>query len=293
MQREDDMDRAKLTLALDRTLESLQARDPSLLPLSPSVKYTENGQRLRVGQGLWATAIPGGIGARVIFAEPEAGQIGFFGTVRENGNPVVLALRLKVADGALTEIESVICRGHERIFDPAAMRDTRTSFGTAIPPAERASRDRLIACGNAYFDGIERGDGEIIPAAEDCARVENGVQTTLNTAIGGRPGFPLWGMPVAAQIGTGYYAYIEAIRDRRVALIDEERGLVLMVVCFDHPGNVKSVEVKGQGTIELPPFTQKPSTALIVELFQVRGDKITGIEAVLDFFPYGMRTGWE
>jgi hypothetical protein len=55
---------------------------------------------------------------------------------------------------------------------------------------------------------------------------------------------------------------------------------------------MKSVTVKGQGTIELPPFTQRPSTALIAELFQIRAGKITGIEAVLDFFPYGMKSGW-
>jgi len=287
------MDRAQLTAMLDRTLEAVQARDPARLPLAPDLRYTENGQSLRLGKGLWATATPGGIGARAVFAEPETDQVGFFGTVRENGNPVVVAMRLKAKSGALAEMETVICRHHDRIFDPAAMAKPRKAFEETIPPAERCTREQLIAGGHAYFDGIERSDGDIIPVVEDCARVENGVQTTQNKELGGRPGFPLWGMPVAAQIGTGYYSYIEAIRDRRVAIIDIERGLVLMIVCFDHPGNVKSVEVKGKGRVELPPFTQKPSTALIVELFQMRAGKITGIEAVLDFFPYGMRTGWE
>ena len=287
------MDRAQLTLMLDRTLEALQARDPARLPVSPDVRYTENGQSLRLGKGLWATATPGGIGARAVFAEPETDQVGFFGTARENGNPAVVAMRLKAKSGALAEMETVICRHHERIFDPAAMAKPRKAFEETIPPTERCTREQLIAGGNAYFDGIERSDGAIIPVTEDCARIENGTQTTRNTAVGGRPGFPLWGMPVAAQIGTGYYAYIEAIRDRRVPLVDAERGLVLMVVCFDHPGNVKSVTVKGQGAIELPAFTQKPSTALIAEIFLVRDGKIAGIEAVLDFFPYGMRTGWE
>jgi len=287
------MDRAQLTLMLDRTLEALQARDPARLPVSPDVRYTENAQQLRLGKGLWATATPGGIGARTVFVEPETDQVGFLGTVRENSNPVVVAMRLKAKNGLLAEMETVICRHHDRIFDPTAMAKPRKAFEETIPAAERATREQLIAAGNAYFDGIERSDGDIIPATVDCARVENGVQTTRNDELGGRPQFPLWGMPVSEQIGTGYYSYIEAIRDRRVVMIDGERGLVFMIVCFDHPGNVKSVEVKGKGRIDLPAFSQKPSTSLIAELFQVRAGKITGIEAVLDFFPYGMRTGWE
>jgi len=287
------MNRDELTALLDRALDALAARDPRRLPLAATARYTENAQPLAVGKGLWATATPGGNAKRIVAIEPEAGQIACFGAMRENGNPIVLMLRLKAAGGAIAEIETVICRGHERIFDAAAMAEPRAAFFETVPPAQRSPRAALIAAGNAYFDGIERSDGAIIPVTEDCARIENGTQTTRNTAVGGRPGFPLWGMPVAAQITTGYYAYIEAIRDRRVPLVDAERGLVLMVVCFDHPGDVKSVTVKGQGAIELPAFTQKPSTALIAEIFQVRDGKIAGIEAVLDFFPYGMRTGWK
>jgi hypothetical protein len=286
------MNRAALTELLDRTLDAFMAHDPSRLPLGPSAAYTENGQRLAFGKGLWATATPGGIGRRAIAAEPEAGQIGFFGALRENSNPIVLALRLKERGGAITEIETVICRGHERIFNPDGMMSPRAAFAEILPETERGAREALIAAGNAYFDGIERSDGKMIPASDDCARVENGTQTTLNKEVGGNPAVPLWGMKVADQIGTGYYAYIEAIRDRRYPLVDRERGLVLGIVCFDHPATMKSVAVKGHGIVPLPAFTQKPSTALIAELFQVRGGKITGIEAVLDFFPYGMKSGW-
>ncbi len=285
------MDRVALTQLLDRTLDAIEGHDPSRLPLAPSAAYTENGQALAFGKGLWATATAGGLSRRAIAAEPEAGQIGFFGAVRENCNPSVLALRLRERDGAIAEIEAVICRGHERIFNPAGMTP-RTAFADVLPETERGARAALIAAGNAYFDGIERSNGEMIPVTDDCARIENGTQTTLNKEVGGNPAVPLWGMKVADQIGTGYYAYIEAIRDRRYPIVDRERGLVFGIVCFDHPATMKSVAVKGHGTVPLPAFTQKPSTALIAELFQVRGGKITGIEAVLDFFPYGMRAGW-
>lgn len=286
------MDRHELTGLIDRTLDAMTHRDPARVPLAANARYTENGQMLAIGKGLWKTAAPGGAGRRAVLAEPAAGQAGWFGTIEENGNPIVLALRLKAVGGAVGEIETVICRGHERIFSPDGMRTTRLAFDSVAPPSQRASRQALIAAANAYFDGIEQSDGDIVPAAENCARVENGVQTTLNAELGGRQAYPLWGMPVAAQIGTGYYAYIEAIRDRRYPVIDEEHGLIMGVVAFDHPATMKSVHVKGRGAIELPAFTQKPSTAIIAELFQVRAGKITGIEAVLDFFPYGMKSGW-
>ena len=285
------MDRADLVGLVDRTLEAMMHRDPGRVPLATNARYTENGQSLAVGKGLWATATPGGLSRRAVLAEPNAGQAGWFGAIAENGNPIVLALRLKAAGERVSEIETVICRGHERIFNPGGMT-LRTAFDALVPVAERASRQSLLAAANAYFDGIEQSNGTIIPSADDCARVENGVRTTLNAELGGKQAYPLWGMPVAAQIDTGYYAYIEAIRDRRYPVIDEEHGLIMGVVAFDHPATMKSVQVKGKGEIALPAFTQRPSTALIAELFQVRGGKITGIEAVLDFFPYGMKTGW-
>jgi hypothetical protein len=288
--REDTMERRELIDLIDRTLDAITHREPGRAPLAVNARYTENGQGLAVGKGLWATANPGAA-RRAVLADPVSGQAGWIGAIGENGNPVVLALRLKATGDAVSEVETVVCRGHERIFNPAGMVP-RAAFDTVVPKAERPSRQVLLDAANAYFDGIEQSNGDIIPSADDCARVENGVQTTLNPELGGKQAYPLWGMPVAAQIGTGYYAYIEAIRDRRYPVIDEEHGLIMGVVAFDHPATMKSVHVKGKGEIVLPAFTQRPSTALIAELFQVRGGKITGIEAVLDFFPYGMSTGW-
>ena len=285
------MERRELIDLVDRTLEAITHREPARALLAADARYTENGQTLAIGKGLWATANPGS-SRRAVLADPVSGQAGWFGAMSENGNPLVLALRLKVSAGAVSQIETVVCRGHERIFNPAGMVP-RPAFDAVVPPAERASRRLLLDAANAYFDGIEQSNGDIIPAADDCARVENGVQTTLNPELGGKQAYPLWGMPVAAQIGTGYYAYIEAIRDRRYPVIDEEHGLIMGVVAFDHPATMRSVHVKGKGDIVLPAFTQRPSTALIAELFQFRRGRITGIEAVLDFFPYGMSTGWQ
>ena len=46
-------DRACLIAMADRYLAALAKRDPSSLPLSSNVKFTENGARLTIGEGLW------------------------------------------------------------------------------------------------------------------------------------------------------------------------------------------------------------------------------------------------
>jgi hypothetical protein len=54
-------DRACLEGLIDQYLAAVVAHDPSKLPLSKDVKYSENYQMLQVGDGFWKTA--SGIGS--------------------------------------------------------------------------------------------------------------------------------------------------------------------------------------------------------------------------------------
>jgi hypothetical protein len=88
-------ERACLQGLVDQYLAALVAHDPGRLPLAVNVRFTENGQELHLGDGLWGTAsAPGKY--KLYVADPEDGQVGFYGTVMENGTPVLLALRLRV-----------------------------------------------------------------------------------------------------------------------------------------------------------------------------------------------------
>src|ERR1700735_734905 len=51
-----DCDRTCLNAFLDQVIAAMVAHDASSLPLARDVKYTENGQLLRIGDGFWATA---------------------------------------------------------------------------------------------------------------------------------------------------------------------------------------------------------------------------------------------
>jgi len=280
-------DRACLSDVVDQYLAAVAARDPSRVLAAPGLRYTENCQELGLGSGLWATAT--GLGPyRLDVADPEAGQVGVFATVEEMGNLAVLALRLAVRDRRVAEAEALVARLGNPIFSPESLFRPRPELTRAVPEGARCPREELIAIANLYFDGIERNDGGIIPVTDECLRLENGVQTTLNPERQS----PVARMRVAEAISTGIYAYIPRIRDRRYPVVDEDRGLVLGIVFFEHPGNLKTVEVAGVGTVDLAPFTQKPTSAMIAEVFKVEDRRITQIEAVLEFLPYGIRPGW-
>src|SRR5580658_6772342 len=135
-------DRACLEGVLNDYLAALAARDPSKVPFAADVKFTENTAKLKPGEGFWQTA--NGQGAfKLYFAEPEAGEAGFIGTMKEWDNPVIFCLRLKVSAGKIEEVEDFVVRD----ADAAKKLEARSPdplFLKAIPVAERESREELV-----------------------------------------------------------------------------------------------------------------------------------------------------
>src|ERR1700735_3090727 len=130
-----DCDRACLSGFVDQYLAALVAHDPSRLPFGRGVKFTENGQVLRLGDGLWGTA--SGIGSYKIYAaDPQAGEALYMGVLQENGAPIIFCLRLKVELHRITEIETVISRKEAgSLARPEALIDNPLFF--VIGLAER------------------------------------------------------------------------------------------------------------------------------------------------------------
>jgi hypothetical protein len=283
------VDRRQFIAHVDRYLDALVANDPARLGAPSGVRYTENGQTLPLGKGLWGTATPVPPPYHAVYVpDPLTGQVGYFGIVSEAGEPVIMALRLKVDGERLTEAEALVCRDRETIFSAEGMRRARPLFEAAVPEAERASREQLVEAANLYLDGILQADGSMIPVADDCIRMENGVQTVLNPEATGIRAEArdrgTWRLGVAEQVDARIFTDIEAARDRRVGAIDEERGLVFVIFVFDHAGPLTSRG--GQSRF------RRPNSMMVAEIWKVQGGLIRQIEAVLDVFPYGMLTGW-
>ena len=80
---------------INKYLKKLLTHDASKLPVTKNVKYTENGVRLNLTDGLWQTA-SAMTTYRVDVIDEEAGQVALLGRINENGNNNFFALRLKI-----------------------------------------------------------------------------------------------------------------------------------------------------------------------------------------------------
>jgi hypothetical protein len=280
-------DRACLEGFADRYLEALTAHDPARLPLAKNVRYTENGQTLKLGDGMWGPV--SGIGNyRVRFSDPQAGQIGFFAVLEENGHPAVAGIRLKVEDRKIREIEAVIARKAQDSWGKPETLVDQPEFRAALAPSEHRPRNELIAIANSYFEGLEKATDKLTPFEKNCTRIENG-NVTANNPKGDNP---IQKMTAGEQFATGFSKFITRIRERRFPVVDEERGLVYAIVFFDHAGTVTKVRLANGFEMKVPPPYDTPYTFLIGELFKIVDGKIARIEAVLLPVPYGMPSGW-
>src|SRR5438552_1920861 len=171
------------TALLDAYFEALGGGDPGRLPLADGARYTENGQDIPFGAGAWATVTGVARQRAVALADPEEGQQAGWGLVSEGGADVLLAVRLRAdAAGLVSEAEAFAVRSpmFGRSDFPARLREPSPQIDEIIEPVSRASRAELVAAANAYFDGVQDDDADLIPAADDCPRIENGVRTVLN-----------------------------------------------------------------------------------------------------------------
>jgi hypothetical protein len=296
-------DRACLEGFVDHYLDALLAHDPSLVPLAPGVRFTEDGQKLAIGDGLWRTMHAKGH-YRLFVADPQAGQVAFFGTIEEDnrdpakGTAVLMALRLRVRDGKITEIEQLMVRDER----PALAMDGKSVdpiYLATVPKAERVSRAQMIATADKYFTGMQKNDGKgDYPFADDCNRLENGGQTTnAPTPAGQTRPDPKTSSNYSAQwscmeqFKSGLLHFVSRIRDRRYVAIDEDRGIVFAFGFFDHQGgDTRHFKTPDGRDVVAGPV--QPWTWEIAELFKVQGGKIHRIQAVLQRSPFGMNSGW-
>src|SRR5262249_11180301 len=143
----------------------------------------------------------------------------------------------------ITEIEQLVIRSemaaqHVDTLTPDAI------YSRTVPAAQRASRADLIRIANKYFTGMQQNDGKgDYPFAEDCNRLENGMQTTnAPTPAGQTRPDPKTSLTYSAQwscmeqFRSGLLHFVTRIRDRRFVVLDEERGIAFAFGFFDHSG---------------------------------------------------------
>jgi len=296
-------DRACMIALVDRYFAALVRHDPTGLPLNRDVKFTENDARLKVGtEGLWVAASEVPVGFHFTAVDVGAGQVGFYGVMKERGKPLIVVLRLKVVNGQITEIEHVLAR-NLRPDTVQKLATPRPEFVTRLPDASRLPRQQMVNIADSYFEAIEHANGKLAPFADDCVRRENGGQTTHNAK-------PVpWPVPLGSkqaddamayigtlscsdQLDTHVMDFITRLWPRRHDIVDEELGLVFSFPMFQHRGGTGSIRIYHVPGVETLPLGGSASNLQAGEVFKIDRGRIVAVEAMGVSLPYGTKSAW-
>lgn len=295
-----DCDRSRVCLqqALDTYLAALVAHDPSRLPVSRNVKYTENGVRLAMGDGLWQTAAAMPT-YRLDVIDEEEGQAGVLGRISENGNNNWYAARLRVEpDGRVSEIEVLVNRslsggggGAAGGAPPRQFAEPHELMDDVLPQQQWLPRAELARISNTYFTGIDtETTSRGVPFSPQCQRRENGNIMASNPDAA--PG-SMASLDCKTQFDTGFQVIVTDIRERRFEVVDRTKGLAFGWGYFDHNGTPEKMSRTLDRTpVDVAPTFRQPFSFYIAEVFKVVDGQIRQIEAVLTTVPYGMESGW-
>lgn len=168
-----------LKTTVDTYFVALAGHSASALPLAGNVKFTENGQALRVGQdGLWKTA-----GARkfaVTAFDTDGCNTASEAVVPDGSTDIPFALRLRLQNQQITEIETIAARPGDYKVNGAAFAsdtgaiiasDTTVHWQDTVPAAQRNTVQEINAWMDKYFKVFPAG---VCNTASSCKRLENG-----------------------------------------------------------------------------------------------------------------------
>jgi hypothetical protein len=219
--------------------------------------------------------------------------------------------------------------GHDTLFRPRLLVEPHpeqvelsgTDLSEPLPESRRTPRETLAGAADRWFDALLAGRSGDLDLSANCVRTENGVRVTDNpdfpatanatgdggadptvatmwgetTAAGLRvldadhPDFNPFALGCAAQIDSGLFGYVREIRDRRVWLIDEMRGLAFAIGYFDIPGTVRGLDVPDVGRVRLPEELHIPYTLASPHLIRLDREGIQRVDSIARSLPYRTR----
>ena len=315
LQAAETCDRQCLVDLMKDYLAALVAHDPGAVPFDKEVKFTENTANIPVGYGFWVTASGGPAEFQVYAADPVAQQIAALVMMQENKrNDVLVGVRLALRRGKISEAEHHVIR-EGLTSEKSNLQKPRPGLVEDVSPEDRTPRLQMLDIGLSYYDALEGGDGTLAPFAKECERRENG-----STSVGGklkrpRPAKEMLESPFQyefdsemaklrlalavapntceGQISAGVWATITEIKNRRLLVIDEQKGLAVGFSNLHHDSKQKIVKLKGIPELESVPMFQGVFNMPAIHFFKIKKGKIYDIEATGLVMPYGAKTGWE
>ena len=272
-------DRACLTGFTDAWFKGLINHKDSGIPVASTVKITQNGQTAKLAGTFWSSA--SSVPYRWDIANPRLGDTASEAVIKNaDGSYTMLILRLKVKNGAITEIETIKANKGEAggLWGPEVLlaRGVSPALQLSIREPERDSYYRLIAAAESYWRAFQtNGTPDYHPAdlLPDTLRFENGLQTT-GLVRNGAFNSTSKGFDEGSFVGRNLW-------DRRYPVVDEERGIVLSMVRF---GLKEGAQSKSAATAD---------SRIVGEFFAMKRGYIQEISAVLFNVPDSAPTGWD
>jgi len=269
-------DRACLTGFVDSYFKALLAHDARALPQAAKARITENGSEKKLADTFW----PGAAETTYRFdvVNTRRGDTGTDAIIRNaDGTKTMYMVRLKVQNGAITEIETIKANkgDADRLWDDARLKEVSPAYKMSIREASRDSYFDLIAAADSYWRAFQTNGAPNYHRARllpDSVRFENGLQTT-GLMRDGVFNDTARGFDEGKFLGRNIW-------DRRYPVVDEERGVVLSIVRFGLKGGAKSQSIATS------------NDRLVAEFFAIKNGYIQEIQAVLFNLPDAKATGW-
>jgi hypothetical protein len=204
-----------LKSTVDAFFSALAAHDASSLSLGASVKYTENGKTMTVGDGIWKTA--GMVKFKRSALDTTICNSATESIVPESSTDRIFGLRLKLEGQKITEIETIVVRANDYILNnPMGLAATASDdWETVLAAADQPTRDQLMMLMDTYFTQFPNGACNF---ASDCTRVEDG------GSVGGCTGLGV-GCSMSGGTGTGGMK-------ARLHVLDEAAGISVGFTMF-------------------------------------------------------------
>jgi hypothetical protein len=269
-------DRACLTKFIDAYYNALVANNPAGLPQAIAPRITENAKDKKLADTFWASA------DKVIWrfdaVNVRRGDTGTQAVIQNtDGTKTMHLLRLKVQRGTITEIEIIKANqgDADRLWGPEQLTHVSPLLTLSIREQDRDSYYDLIGAAESYWRAFQTNGtpmyrrARIAPVSE---RFENGQQTT-GLVRDGAFNDTSKGFDEGRFLGRNLW-------DRRYAVVDEERGIVLCIVRFGLKGGAKSQSVATS------------NDRLVGEFFAIQNGFIQHIQAVLTNVKDDVPTGW-
>jgi hypothetical protein len=266
-------DRECLRGKVTQLLDALVKHDISGLPVAGTLRVTEDA----VAKPLKSVGLVNTVtrlrGFRQDIIDERAGVAGAHVIVEETGAPVLLAVRLKVVDDTLTEIELVATRSRADglIFNIDGLSAPSAVMNYAPRPGQLSTRDEAIKAALHNPQGLNTAKtfaGVNAPFAPSAYRYENG-QIMAGPDCTFAPG--------CQNISTQSLAIFERLGDvqTRVIAADERMGIVWLRMAWG---------VRERGGDQLT----------VWEMFKVYDGQIHAVEAFMRILPVERRNGgWE